>query len=305
MQGWILYSKSEAELTSNDNGVCRLLESARERGISLQVYRPDEFELIVDSNSPRLFLHEKEVLLPDFVIPRLGAATSHHALMLIRLLELRGIYVCNTASSIEMVKDKMKIGLMLAAAGLPTPKTLLVNFPIDHAFIAKEIGFPLLIKNSSGSKGLGIYLCEDEKGFADLMALLETHASREVLLQSFVQSSYGRDLRIFVLGSKVVGCMERQSSTGFKANYTLGGKVTTYPLNPQIEALALSCAKLFGLEIAGIDLLFGETGFFICEANSSPGFKGMEQATGLDIASLILEHVIDRVCKKPALSNSV
>lgn len=293
MQGWILYNKNEAELSSDDNGVCRLLACARQRGISLQVYRPDEFELIVGSELPHIFLNEKEVTLPDFVIPRLGAASSHHALMLLRMLESRGIYICNPVSSIEIVKDKMKMGLMLAAAGLPSPKTLLVNFPIDSAFIDREIGFPLLIKNSSGSKGLGIYLCEHAEGFSDLMALLETHASREVLLQSFVKSSYGRDLRVFIIGHQVVGCMARQSSIGFKANYALGGSVAPYPLNAEIEALALSCAKLFGLEIAGIDLLFGEKGFLICEANSSPGFKGMEEVTGLDIAGLILDYVLE------------
>lgn len=295
MQGWIIYHKNQNELTTDDNGVCRLLANAAERGLTIRVYRPEAFELITGSEGAALFVHQEPVALPDFVIPRLGADTSHHALMLIRILESQGVYVCNGASSISMVKDKMQMGLMLAAAGLPSPKTLLVKFPIDKDFIKREIGFPLLIKNSAGSKGLGIYLCEHEKGFSDLMALLETHVSREVLLQAFVQSSYGRDLRVFVIGNKVVGCMARHSLTGFKANYTLGGLVAPYELTSEIERLALSCAKLFGLEIAGIDLLFADAGFLICEANSSPGFKGMDEATGLNIAGLILDHVIGAV----------
>ena len=90
---------------------------------------------------------------------------------------------------------------------------------------------------------------------------------------------------------KVIGCMKRTSKDGFKANYSLGGFVEPYAITEEIEQLALSCAKLFGLEIGGIDLLFDKGGFKICEANSAPGFKGMELATQSDIAGQILKYV--------------
>ena len=86
--------------------------------------------------------------------------------------------------------------------------------------------------------------------------------------------------------------MQRIASSGFKANYSRGGRVEPYPITPELSYLALSAAKLFGLEIAGIDLLFDDKGgFTICEANSSPGFKGMEQAMGGNIAREIILYI--------------
>ncbi len=70
-----------------------------------------------------------------------------------------------------------------------------------------------------------------------------------------------------------------------KRIFSLGGRVESYPITNELEDLALRSARLFELEVAGIDLLFTKNGFTVCEANSSPGFKGMEKAAGADIAS--------------------
>jgi RimK family alpha-L-glutamate ligase len=127
------------------------------------------------------------------------------------------------------------------------------------------------------------------------LGLFGEHHGQQLLAQQFISNSYGRDLRVLVLNQRVIGCMQRTAKESFKANYSLGGDVSSYPITDEIEHLALSCAKLVNLVIAGIDLLFGATGLTICEANSSPGFKGMELATGEDMATQILTHCI-RAC---------
>lgn len=294
MKGWILYKRSKQELSEIDHGVNRLLSAAASLQIELEVYKPEQFELVVTREDKKsILLDGSRVALPDFLLPRLGAETSYFALAIIRQLEKSGVYTCNNSTAIETVRDKMLLSQLFAQSDLPFPKTMLVKFPVPISVVVREIGFPLVIKNISGARGIGIHLCESAMSFRDLMELIASHSgSNQMILQEFIASSYGRDLRVFVLGGKVIGCMQRTAKDSFKANYSLGGEVSPFPLTPEIEQLAVACANLFNLEIAGIDLLFADQGFKICEANSSPGFKGMEHATGNDIALQIIEYVV-------------
>jgi ribosomal protein S6--L-glutamate ligase len=111
-------------------------------------------------------------------------------------------------------------------------------------------------------------------------------------LQEFVQSSRGKDVRALVVGNRVVAAMRRTARRGeFRSNIHRGaeGKVTR--LSKEYEAAAVKAASVMGLEIAGVDILYGKTGPKIMEVNSSPGIEGLELATELDLAKLIMEHV--------------
>ena len=293
MIGWILYKRNSRELTADDHGVNRLCAAAAADGIVLKVYKPDQFDLLVESDrSNMIFVDKVRCPVPDFVIPRMGAETPYFALAIIRQLEQCGVYVCNDSAAIATVKDKMYMSQRFMGAGLPTPKTMLVKFPVSVDLVQRELGFPVVIKTIAGAKGFGIHLCESAEGLNDLMELMSTQQCLYgMILQEFVASSHGRDLRVFVLGGRVIGCMQRTSIHGFKANYSLGGQVESFPVTPEIARLASAAAHLFRLDIAGIDLLFGPQGFILCEANSSPGFKGMEQATGTDIGTQIVAYI--------------
>lgn len=286
--GWILYKRQKKELSDQDHGVNRLLSIADEYGVDLQVYAPQQFT--VSNYCANILLNGKEVPLPDFVLPRLGAESTYHSLSIIKQLELKGVRTFNSAKAIALVKDKMLVSQILMAHGFPTPKTMLINRPMSLPLITQEIGFPLVIKNNTGARGIGISLFESPEKLTDFMDFIDPATT--LIAQQFIQESYGRDLRIFVLGGRVLGSMQRVAVSGFKANYSLGGKVLPYELMPFVEKLALDCANLLGLEIGGIDLLFSADQFLICEANSSPGFKGLELATGKDIARAILEYIV-------------
>ncbi len=297
MKGWILYSKKQSELDDTDHSVCRLLNAAKEKGITLEVYSPSQFELIVTREDRKSILMDGQPTpLPDFLIPRMGSNTTYFALAIIRQLEKLGVYSCNSSATIETVKDKLQMHQLLAQSNLPTPKTMLAKFPIDTNVVKREIGFPLIIKNITGTEGSGIYLCDNDEKFTDLMELIYTNNSKaNIILQEFVTHSKGKDLRVFILGGRVVGCMKRFSETSFKANYSRGGKVVPYDLTPEIEWLATETARLVNLDIAGIDLLFHQEGFNICEANSSPDFKGLELVVGENIAEQILDYIMVKV----------
>jgi gamma-F420-2:alpha-L-glutamate ligase len=297
LKGYVLFSRKEQDLRVDDYSVLRLLEAAKNKGVDLEVVTPEQFELVVtrsDRNS--ILIDDKPVSLPDFVIPRLGSWTTYYAFSVLRQLEHLGVYICNNAEAIFSVKDKLYMHQLLASSKLSSPTTMLAKFPIALEVVQREIGFPLVIKNVTGSLGKGIYLCEKEDKFVDIMELIYANNDKaNIILQEFIQASYGRDLRVFVVGGKVIGCMERKAVKGFKANFSQGGSVEMAEVTPEIEWLATEAAKLFHLDIAGIDLLFDEEGFKICEANSAPGFHGMEQAVGAVIAEYIIDYIMIRL----------
>lgn len=295
MRGWILYHDVPGPgLKPESYEVRRLLEVGEALGMDMRVVNPDELDLIVTKGGRRsILLNSAYPDLPDFLLPRMGSSTTYFALAVIRHLERLGVMVFNSANSIEMVKDKLYTQQMLALTNLPVPRTMLVKFPVDADFVKEQIGFPLVIKTLSGTQGVGVFLSETKGKFIDLMQLVGSlRAGANVLLQEFIADSRGRDLRVFVVGGRAVACMVRRSVDGnFKANISQGGMAEPYAMTPEIEWLAVETARVLDLDIAGVDLLFDGDHFKICEANSAPGFQGLEQYTGLNVAQEILNYI--------------
>jgi RimK family alpha-L-glutamate ligase len=237
------------------------------------------------------------VELPDGLLPRTGSGTDYFSLAILRQLEHLGVPVINPSSAIEAVKDKLYAHQILAQRNLPIPRTMLVRFPVDPQLVAAQIGFPCVVKLLVGSYGEGIYLSRDPGSFRDLMELVSSlDRTQPLILQEYIATRPGEDLRVWVVGGRVLGAMRRRSTDGsFKANISRGGDGEPFPLNSAIEALALASAAAVNLEIAGVDLLFDGEGYCVCEVNSAPGFAGFEQATGLNVAREILKHCCSRI----------
>jgi gamma-F420-2:alpha-L-glutamate ligase len=170
---------------------------------------------------------------------------------------------------------------------------MLVKFPVNASIVSKYLGFPLVVKPLSGAQGIGVFLAVSKPRFEDLMQLIEsTNSKANIILQEFVSLSRGRDLRVFTIGGHAIACMERKSKRGsFKANYSQGSSVERIELTTEIEKLAFEVANILGLDIAGIDLLFDGEKFKVCEANSSPGFQGLEKCCQVDIPREIYDHI--------------
>ena len=116
-----------------------------------------------------------------------------------------------------------------------------------------------------------------------------------VLIQEYIGSKFGEDLRVIVIGSKVVGIMNRKSVNGdFRANISKGGYGELYPITEEIEKISIKATNLLGLDIAGIDLLFDGDSFRVCEANACPGFKGFEKYCNFNIADHITEYIVNK-----------
>ncbi len=305
MDGWILYRYSQQEIgkDAKTHGLNRLLVSATQKAMNLTFYAPKQFEMLVTPGEcATVILDESRVTLPDFIIPRLFENISYHGLALLRHFENLGIYVCNGADAIEAADDKMHTIQCLNHAHIPVPKTMLLKEPLSMKHIRSEIGFPLVIKVISGNQGVGVHLCESESALDELMGIfLHRIEQHPMLIQELISDSYGRDLRVIVIGGEAVACMKRTASGGFRANYARGGKVEAHPMTPEIKALAEASAKALNLEFAGIDLLFDKGAFKVCEINATPAFKGIELATKADIAGQLLDYISAVVAKRKSL----
>lgn len=298
MKSWILYKDSAAVLKPEAYEIKRLIETGAQKGHDIEVFKPEQFELLVTAENERSLLVDGSVVpLPDVLLPRMGAGTTYFALSVIRQFERLGVPTFNTSLSTETVRDKLFTHQLLSRAKLPIPKTMLAKFPIDVGLVERALGFPIVVKTLSGTQGSGVFLCETRLHFEDLMELIRaTQSNANLIFQEFISDSRGRDVRILVIGGRVVAAMERTSvNDNFKANFSLGGEVKPFKPNRDAEWLALESARLLGLDIAGIDLLFDGEGFKICEANSSPGFEGIEKCCETDIASEILDFISFRL----------
>ncbi|MBA9085301.1 gamma-F420-2:alpha-L-glutamate ligase [Fontibacillus solani] len=300
MIGWIIYKHLVNEVKPEMFEIKRLIDEAEKQGIDIRVLAPEQFELIVTRDDRKSIMVDGEVLpLPDFVLPRMGAGTNYFGLALIRHLERLGVRTFNSSQSIDTVKDKLYTQQILAESNLPVPKTMLIRSKVDVDLVEKHLGFPVVVKTISGSQGNGVFLAETKLKFIDLIEMINAYKENAtMILQEFVESSRGVDLRVLTIGGRAVAAMKRFSGNdSFKANYSRGGKVEPYEINPEIEWLALETARLLNLDIAGIDLLFDGEHYKICEANSSPGFEGLESCCNVNIAEEIYNFLRVRLSR--------
>jgi gamma-F420-2:alpha-L-glutamate ligase len=293
MKGWILY-KDNTGFLKPSYAVKRLMEESKNLGVDLQLINPNRLDLTVTREDRKSILLDGEpCALPDFIIPRMGAFTNYFDLAVIRHLERLGVKSFNTSESVEIVRDKLYSQQILAEKGLPVPKTMLVKFPVNIDLVEKRLGFPVVVKTLYGSQGSGVFLCESRKQFINLVELVEaTKASAHIILQEFIRDSKGRDLRVFTIGGRAVACVERKAAEGeFKANFSQGGSVRPFEITPEIEWLAVEAARIFNLDLAGIDLLFDGDHFKVCEANSAPGFEAIEESLDINMPKEIFHYI--------------
>lgn len=294
MRGWILFHRDLDPALPEVPEVFRFQEAAAAMGIALDVLHPHSFDLIVGAEDDWSVKYQDRMMeRPDFILCRTGAETDYFTLALLRHFERRGVRLINGPATIELVSDKLHTLQELNRAGLPIPRTILGKFPMDAALVERELGFPLIVKTLKGTRGAGVLKCEDRSQFEDLAGLLESaEAQADFILQRYIRASHGRDVRVLVVGGRVVAAMERRSLTGgFKSNVSLGGVGVAYNPPPDMAELAVQAADVLDLDVTGVDILFDEEGYRICEANSAPGFQGLERASGLDVPTAILEWI--------------
>ena len=207
-------------------------------------------------------------------------------------LEERGMAVINSPRTIERTVDKLWTTALLAHAGLPVPETVVCEHPDEVMAAFCALG-DVIVKPLFGSMGLGMVRVSEEEMAFRVFRTLETLRSVYYLQRAIDHD--GCDLRVFVVGGRVIGAIER-SAPGWKTNLARGGRARAVTLPAaQVEA-ALTAARAVGADYAGVDLLPARDGtVYVVEVNGIPGWRGLQEATSSDVAGAIVEHLLERV----------
>jgi RimK family alpha-L-glutamate ligase len=206
-------------------------------------------------------------------------------------LEERGIRVMNSPRAIERTVDKLWTSCLLEQCGIPTPDTVVCESPEEAMTAFRRLG-DVIVKPLFGSMGLGMVRVIDEEMAYRVFRTVET--IRGVYYLQRTVDHEGRDYRVLVLGGRVLGAIERRAD-GWRTNIARGGEARATRLPDQWAALAIRAAAAVGAEYAGVDLLPARDGTpYVLEVNGIPGWQGLQQATGLDVAGALVDHLARR-----------
>lgn len=272
----------------------RLKEEALKRGHEVKVIKYRDCYASIEQNNPTVSYRGEDLGMYDAIIPRIAANMTRYGTAIVRQLEMQGIYSVSSSIAINRSRDKLRSAQVLARAGVGIPKTVFSRNTTDIDDLLDQLGgMPVIIKLASGTHGNGVVLAETKKAARSVLQAfyLTNDDGTNILLQEFVEESAGTDIRAFVVGSRVVASMKRQSlDDDFRSNLHKGGEGTSIKLTEEERKMAIKAAKTMGLNVAGVDMMRSKRGPLVLEVNASPGF-GIEKVTGRDVASPVIEYV--------------
>lgn len=275
----------------------RLIEAAEARGHTLDIINTLHVHMNITSNRPVLRFGGKALPLYDAVIPRIGASITHYGLAVLRQFEMQGVFPVNESVAIGRARDKLRALQLLARAGIGLPVTAFAHGPRKAEDVIKEVGgAPVVIKLVEGTQGMGVILAETDASAVSIVEAFSA-ANINILVQEYIKEAEGSDVRALVVGGRVVAAMRRVSKTGeFRSNLHRGGFAEAAHISDDERTTAIRAAAVLGLNVAGVDMLRSNHGPVVIEVNSSPGLKGIEQTTKVDVATEIIAFIETAAC---------
>lgn len=267
-----------------------LILAAKNQGCNLRKITNDQMTAQVQIDSQKIDWKTK----PDFVL------FWDKDIKLARLLEATGLRLFNNSSAIELCDDKALTFISLKNSGIKTPKTFMSpitfeNEYSDFAFllnVESVLGFPFVIKANKGSFGAQVYLVKNHKEALEAVK----NVGCEFIMQEYIESSKGKDIRLNVVGDKVVAAMMRHNKNDFRANITNGGRMEKFIPNEAQKKMAVDVCKALNLDFGGVDILFDGNGeAILCEVNSNAHFKNIFDCTGVNAADYIIKYILRKV----------
>lgn len=287
MTGWLIVN-SFMDSAKFSELYALLLRSAEKVNIDLTLVQGWELSEIVGDGF---------AALPDFVL------FWDKDVMLAHRLEDAGLRLFNSADAIDSCDDKAKTYRQLANGGVRIPRTIVapktfegLGYRSNFAFLEKaadKLGLPLIIKESYGSFGQQVYLAHT---LDEAKAIVERIGHKEFVMQEFVATSRGRDVRVNVVGDRVIASMLRYNDHDFRSNISGGGSMKPYSPSEAQQAAALAAVRALDLDFAGVDIMFGEEDEpIVCEVNSNPHFKSTLDCTGVNLADEIMRYIAEEM----------
>lgn len=292
--GWMITNGSLK--TPQFKEMCRMYEEAAEQ-VGLRLIHLYNDELMMGVTAGELFI--KDICVkqqPDFVL------FLDKDIRLAQQLEAKGLRLFNSSEVVAICDDKSLTFQKLAGYDIAMPKTIIAPYIfygeqansetyLEH--LEHELGYPMVVKESFGSFGEQVYLVHERK---ELVAIRQKLKTSPHIYQQYIKSSKGRDVRLNVVGGKVVACMERFSENDFRANIAQGGGARPFDPPAAFVQMATKVCEILGADFAGVDILFGAHNEpILCEVNSNAHIKGIKSCTGINVAIPILKHIKDNI----------
>jgi ribosomal protein S6--L-glutamate ligase len=287
------------------HSIRRLRQEARKLKVQCDVVDPLECQLVLNGKDSHILYRNRPLPAYDAVFPRIGASITDYGLAVVKQFETLGVFTVNGTRAIADSRNKMRSLQALTEAGIHVPATVLTRNPRGLRTAVESIGgLPVVLKLLKGTQGVGVMLINLPITLGSVHETL-VELEHDAIIQQFLAEGAGRDYRAFVIGNRVVAAMQRVASPGeFRSNIHLGGEGRLVKLPKSYERAALRAAKIHGLQLAGVDLMESRSGPKVIEVNSSPGFEGIEKATGFNIAREIMKHICKEARKMKALKRS-
>jgi ribosomal protein S6--L-glutamate ligase len=270
----------------------RLIETAEKRGHEIVPIDYLKCYMNITSKKPELRYMGEKLQGFDAVIPRIAASHTFYGLAVLRQFEMMGVYPLNESVAIGRSRDKLRSLQLLARDGVGLPVTAFANDSTRTDDLLGIVGgAPVVIKLLEGTQGIGVVLSETHKSAKSVVEAFHG-ADIAILVQEFIKEAEGRDIRVLVIGRRIVAAMERTGAKGdFRSNLHRGGSAKTVELSAAEKTTALKAAKSMGLNVAGVDMLRSAHGPVVMEVNSSPGLEGIEQTSGVDVALAMVSFI--------------
>jgi len=267
----------------------RLVEAGRARGHDVDVIDPIACVLHISQGRQRAVCGDVDLSTYDAVIPRIGASITDYGLAVLGCLQGLGVPSVNAPRAIARSRDKLRALMRLSEHDVGIPRTVMARDPAAvRAAVDAVGGTPVIIKLLQGTQGVGVMIAESRAGVESTLDTL-WGLGQNIILQEFIAESRGRDVRAIVVGGELVGAMRRTARKGeFRSNLHRGGAGVSVTLEPAYQEAAIRASEIIGLGVAGVDMLESKDGPRIIEVNSSPGLRGVERATGIDVAARIV-----------------
>ncbi|WP_042223326.1 ATP-grasp domain-containing protein [Oceanobacillus manasiensis] len=285
LSGWLIYNKDKAD--ENRSYIDWFLSEASQQNISLSLIYREDLTIGIKDNQPTTWWKGNMISFPVFAVVRtIDPFLSKH-------LEEGGCHVFNSSTVSEIANDKALAHLTIQRLDIPM---------LDSFFLKKEdtqnevppLDYPFVLKEPHGRGGSQVYMIEDEFMFKQSISYI--HSDYMLVQPCNVQR--GKDIRVFVVGKKIVGAVLRQSDSDFRANYKLGGSAELYLLNEQERIQIERIISYFDFGMVGIDFLLDEEGNLLFnEIEDIVGSRTLSAVSDINILQIYIQFIKDEIMK--------
>ena len=259
----------EADIEKNRWFIDSLTEKAAERGIRLDLITPmqafDETEAVFVINRSR----DEEVS---------------------RYFEGLGIKSFNNSETVRIGNDKLEEYYLFSELGMPVMETVPADTPEDEIPFAP----PYIVKHRRGHGGNRVFKA---RRYEDVREIIRGLNSSEWIIQKMCDTP-GQDMRLYIMGDKIISSVLRTSKSDFRSNFSLGGEACLEDPPAEVADMALKLSDYLLADYIGVDFIRDQGKWIVNEVEDAAGARMLYSLTDLDIAEMYMCHICEKSSQK-------